>query len=51
MLNAYFVDYLHVQKGLTVESGTFAVTIFGGGGLYHELNAVATHSLKARLVW
>ena len=31
MLNAYFVDYLHVQKGLTVEEGTLAVTLFGAG--------------------
>ena len=31
MLNAYFVDYLHVQKGLSVEAGTGAVTIFGVG--------------------
>ena len=31
MLNAYFVDFLHVQKGLTVEEGTLAVTLFGVG--------------------
>ena len=31
MLNAYFVDFLHVQKGLTVEEGTLAVTLFGAG--------------------
>ena len=31
MLNAYFVDFLHVQKGLTVEEGTLAVTLFGSG--------------------
>ena len=31
MLNAYFVDYLHKQKGLTVEEGTIAVTCCGLG--------------------
>lgn len=33
MLNAYFVDYLHVQKGLSVEEGTLAVTLFGLGAV------------------
>ena len=33
MLNAYFVDYLHVQKGLSVEEGTAAVTLFGLGAV------------------
>mgnify|MGYP006132704013 CR=1 FL=1 len=33
MLNAYFVDYLHVQKGLSVEEGTLAVTLFGIGAV------------------
>lgn len=33
MLNAYFVDYLHAQKGLAVEEGTLAVTLFGLGAV------------------
>jgi MFS family permease len=34
VLNAYFVDYLHANRGLTVGQGTAAVTLFGlGGGL------------------
>ena len=33
MLNAYFVDYLHAQKGLKVEEGTLAVTLFGLGAV------------------
>ena len=33
MLNAYFVDYLHAQKGLRVEEGTLAVSLFGLGAV------------------
>ena len=33
MLNAYFVDYLHAQKGLAVQEGTLAVTLFGLGAV------------------
>jgi len=32
VLNAYFVDYLHANRGLTVGQGTAAVTLFGLGG-------------------
>ncbi|CAL6357240.1 unnamed protein product [Bathycoccus prasinos] len=32
VLNAYFVDYLHANRGLTVGQGTAAVTLFGVGG-------------------
>ena len=32
VLNAYFVDYLHANRGLTVGQGTAAVTLFGFGG-------------------
>ena len=34
MLNAFFVDYLHAQKGLSVEEGTLAVTLFGLGAVF-----------------
>ena len=30
---AYIVDYLHVQKGLSVQQGTVAVTVFGIGAV------------------